>query len=79
MDLETAEKLMAIALLLPSIAILRIAVEKGDMDDAMDACMTLAAVVLVALLLWFILDGPTPDYLPEYGSDPCDIPAQMKD
>lgn len=45
----------------------------------MAACMFLVGVALLAFLMWFVLYGPTPDYLPTYGSDPRDIPAQMRD
>lgn len=45
----------------------------------MAACVLLVGVALLAFLMWFVLYGPTPDYLPAYGSDPREIPAQMRD
>lgn len=43
------------------------------------ASMTVIAVVLLALLIWFVSYLPAPDYMPGYGSDPRNIPYQMKD
>lgn len=37
------------------------------------------STLIIAFLAWFVLYGPTPDYLPSYRSDPRDIPYQMKD
>ena len=39
----------------------------------------MGAMLVMAFLAWFVLYGPTPDYLPAYGSDPRDIPYQMRD
>ena len=79
MDLGMVEKLAAIGLLLSTYALMRIVVAEDNRAAAMDVCMALAAAALVAFLIWFVFDGPTPAYAPEYGGDPCDIPVQMKD
>lgn len=48
-------------------------------DPAKTVRMVIVAVALVAFLLWFVLCLPAPDYMPPHGSDPRDIPYQMKD
>ena len=49
------------------------------MPDPQRVTLVLLAAFLAGFLAWFVLFGPTPDYLPPYGSDPRDIPYQMKD
>lgn len=44
-----------------------------------NAVMAAVIAFLVVFLLWFVLFMPAPDYMPEYGSDPRDIPHQMMD
>ena len=70
--------LIALALLIALIG-LYAAVATGSRKAAEYVSVALIATVLVAFCLWFVFYGPTPDYLPPYGSDPCDIPNQMKD
>lgn len=41
------------------------------------ACTVLIGAVLVAFLVWFILCGPRPDYLPPYGTG--GQPIEMRD
>lgn len=41
------------------------------------ACMLLIGVALIAFLAWFVLYGPTPHYLPEYGTGTQ--PVEMRD
>ena len=40
---------------------------------------TVIVAAFAAFLMWFVLGFPKPSYFPAYGSDPCDIPHQMKD
>ena len=71
---------LVITLLLTSVLIafyVGVSTDKREVVEC--ACMVLIAVVLMALLILFVFYGPTPDYLPPYGSDPCDMPYQMKD
>ena len=39
----------------------------------------LIAALLLAFFIWFVFYMPAPDYMPPYGTDPCEIPQQMKD
>lgn len=41
------------------------------------ACMFLVGIALLAFLAWFVLYGPTPDYLPPYGTGTQ--PMEMRD
>lgn len=41
------------------------------------ACMLLIGIALIAFLAWFVLNGPTPSYLPPYGSGTQ--PMEMRD
>ena len=51
------------------------AVDKSKVVEA--ACMLLVGVALLAFLAWFVLYGPTPDYLPPYGTGTQ--PMEMRD
>lgn len=67
------------ALLFAALTFIYVAVATNNKEIVEVASMTAIAVVLMAFLVWFVLHGPTPDYLPPYGSDPREIPHQMKD
>lgn len=54
-------------------------IRKPNRRIAEVAGMVVIAVMLVAFLVWFVLFCPAPDYMPEYGGDPREIPHQMKD
>lgn len=49
------------------------------MADDEEFMLAMFIAALIAAALWFVLNVPMPDYAPEYGSDPREIPYQMKD
>lgn len=50
------------------------------MDDGCERfALTMFVVLMIVCAIWFVLTTPRPDYMPDYGSDPRDIPYQMKD
>lgn len=67
------------ALLMLALLTLYVAVAAGDKKRVEIAGMAVIAAVLLAFLVWFVLCMPAPDYMPEAGSDPQQIPYQMKD
>lgn len=67
------------AVLLLAVMALYAAVVTEDEKVVEFASMTVIVVVLLALLVWFVFYLPAPDYMPGYGSDPRNIPYQMKD
>lgn len=67
------------ALLLLTLMALYAAVATGNKKVVEVASMTVIAAALLAFLVWFIFCMPAPDYMPPYGSNPYDIPHQMKD
>ena len=67
------------AVLLLALMALYAAVVTEDEKVVEFASMTVIAAVLLALLVWFMFYLPAPDYMPGYGSDPQNIPYQMKD
>jgi len=64
-------------LLLAALILFHSAIEHGASEDVEKACMVLIGAVLVAFLAWFVLYGPTPDYLPPYGTGTQ--PIEMRD
>ena len=69
---------LVITLLLTSALVaLYVAVAAGKRELVEGACMVLMGAVLVAFLAWFVLFGPTPDYLPPYGTGTQ--PIEMRD
>lgn len=67
------------AMLLMALMALYVAVATGNKKVVEVASMTVIAAVLLAFLFWFVFCLPAPDYMPGYGSDPRNIPYQMKD
>ena len=45
--------------------------------DADDFFKAMVAAAIIAFLAWFVLYGPTPDYLPPYGTGTQ--PIEMRD
>lgn len=70
--------LVMFSLLLICLDAVYLAVESGNRKAAEAAMAAMVAVTLLAFLVWFVLYGPTPDYLPPYGTDPQDLPHQMR-
>lgn len=67
------------AMLLMALMALYAAVATDNKKVVEIASMTVIAAALLAILVWFVLCMPAPDYMPGYGSDPRQIPYQMKD
>ena len=44
-----------------------------------DFMQAMFVVLLIVCAILFVLRMPAPDYMPPYGSDPRDIPYQMKE
>lgn len=63
--------------LLLSVIAFYLAMAADERRDVEAACMLLIGVALLAFLVWFVLYGPTPSYLPEYGTGTQ--PVEMRD
>lgn len=48
-------------------------------DEPRAFAMAMFLVIMIALMFAFVLFMPAPDYMPQHGGDPRDIPFQMKD
>lgn len=64
-------------LLLAALIVFYLAMATDNRKAIECACMVLMGAVLVAFLAWFVLFGPTPDYLPPYGTGIQ--PIEMRD
>lgn len=67
------------AMLLMALMVLYVAVAIGNKKVVEVASMTVIVAVLLAFLVWFVFCLPAPGYMPAHGSDPRNIPYQMKD
>ncbi|WP_405736127.1 hypothetical protein [Bifidobacterium sp.] len=65
------------AALLLSVVAFYMAMAADESRTVEAACMLLIGVALLAFLAWFVLCGPTPSYLPEYGTGTQ--PMEMRD
>lgn len=71
--------LVLFSLLLLAMETVYVAVATGSRKAVETAVMFAIAAVLAAFLFWFVVFGPRPAYLPPYGTDPQDLPHQMRD
>lgn len=69
--------LLITLLLASALLALHAAISMGKRELVELACTVLMGVVLMAFLAWFVFFGPTPDYLPPYGT--ITQPIEMRD
>lgn len=69
--------LAMVLLLLAAMTLFYVAIGMENKRLVEVASMALIGAVLVAFLVWFVICGPRPDYLPPYGTG--EQPIEMRD